>query len=178
MRADEVPDRSNEIRDADVLVIWRAAWDEHVAAAIDWRAVLASVSSSMWTISCIPSPLQEAPWHFYNCTRYGLPQWFEDLEIEALHVRPTSVPAIRSRGWRPIVNKHFATLPLPPMWMPSPPPRSGVSWRYGVVQKLRGGRIPFGLHSKDCHRGVRVCRAATGGLNSLQVLQAWGIRRD
>ena len=132
MRADEVPDRSNEIRDADVLVIWRAAWDEHVAAAIDWRAVLASVSSSMWTISCIPSPLQEAPWHFYNCTRYGLPQWFEDLEIEALHVRPTSVPAIRSRGWRPIVNKHFATLPLPPMWMPSPPPRSGVS-RHRVI---------------------------------------------
>ena len=35
MRADEVPDRSNEIRDADVLVIWRAAWDEHVAAATD-----------------------------------------------------------------------------------------------------------------------------------------------
>ena len=35
MRADEVPDRSNEIRDADVLVIWRAAWDEHLAAATD-----------------------------------------------------------------------------------------------------------------------------------------------
>jgi glycosyltransferase involved in cell wall biosynthesis/SAM-dependent methyltransferase len=31
-------------------------------------------------------PLHEAPWHFYNCTRYGLEAWFEDFETEKLHV--------------------------------------------------------------------------------------------
>jgi glycosyltransferase involved in cell wall biosynthesis len=35
MRIDEVPHRCDEIRDADILVVWRAAWDEQVAAAID-----------------------------------------------------------------------------------------------------------------------------------------------
>jgi glycosyltransferase involved in cell wall biosynthesis/SAM-dependent methyltransferase/uncharacterized protein YbaR (Trm112 family) len=31
-------------------------------------------------------PLHEAPWHFYNCTRYGLELWFERFETEKLHV--------------------------------------------------------------------------------------------
>jgi SAM-dependent methyltransferase len=31
-------------------------------------------------------PLHEAPWHFYNCTRYGLEAWFEKFETEKLHV--------------------------------------------------------------------------------------------
>jgi tetratricopeptide (TPR) repeat protein/glycosyltransferase involved in cell wall biosynthesis len=31
-------------------------------------------------------PLHEAPWHFYNCTRYGLETWFKDFETETLHV--------------------------------------------------------------------------------------------
>jgi SAM-dependent methyltransferase len=31
-------------------------------------------------------PLHEAPWHFYNCTRYGLEAWFEEFETEKLHV--------------------------------------------------------------------------------------------
>jgi SAM-dependent methyltransferase/glycosyltransferase involved in cell wall biosynthesis len=31
-------------------------------------------------------PLHEAPWHFYNCTRYGLENWFRDFETEVLHV--------------------------------------------------------------------------------------------
>jgi glycosyltransferase involved in cell wall biosynthesis/SAM-dependent methyltransferase len=31
-------------------------------------------------------PLHEAPWHFYNCTRYGLEAWFEEFETETLHV--------------------------------------------------------------------------------------------
>jgi glycosyltransferase involved in cell wall biosynthesis/SAM-dependent methyltransferase len=31
-------------------------------------------------------PLHEAPWHFYNCTRYGLEQWFEKFETERLQV--------------------------------------------------------------------------------------------
>lgn len=31
-------------------------------------------------------PLHAEPWHFYNCTRYGLEKWFEDFETLALHV--------------------------------------------------------------------------------------------
>ena len=31
-------------------------------------------------------PLHEAPWHFYNCTRFGLENWFRDFETETLHV--------------------------------------------------------------------------------------------
>lgn len=31
-------------------------------------------------------PLHEAPWHFYNCTRYGLEAWFDGFETETLHV--------------------------------------------------------------------------------------------
>jgi tetratricopeptide (TPR) repeat protein/SAM-dependent methyltransferase/uncharacterized protein YbaR (Trm112 family) len=31
-------------------------------------------------------PLHESPWHFYNCTRYGLETWFEKFETEALRV--------------------------------------------------------------------------------------------
>ena len=43
-------------------------------------------------------PLHEAPWHFYNCTRYGLQQWFEDFETEALHVSANFSPG-HSISW-------------------------------------------------------------------------------
>jgi SAM-dependent methyltransferase len=56
-------------------------------------------------------PLHEPPWHFYNCTRFGLEAWFKDLEIEKLHVSDNFHPgyslawlasecesALRSRG--------------------------------------------------------------------------------
>jgi hypothetical protein len=31
-------------------------------------------------------PQHEAPWHFFNCTRYGLETWFEAFETEKLWV--------------------------------------------------------------------------------------------
>jgi glycosyltransferase involved in cell wall biosynthesis/SAM-dependent methyltransferase/uncharacterized protein YbaR (Trm112 family) len=31
-------------------------------------------------------PEHEAPWHFYNCTRFGLAAWFENFDTERLHV--------------------------------------------------------------------------------------------
>jgi glycosyltransferase involved in cell wall biosynthesis/SAM-dependent methyltransferase len=43
-------------------------------------------------------PLHEAPWHFYNCTRYGLEAWFEDFETEKLHVSPNFHPGY-SLSW-------------------------------------------------------------------------------
>ena len=43
-------------------------------------------------------PLHEAPWHFYNCTRYGLEAWFEDFETEKLHVSQNFHPGY-SLSW-------------------------------------------------------------------------------
>jgi SAM-dependent methyltransferase len=43
-------------------------------------------------------PLHEAPWHFYNCTRYGLEAWFEDFETEKLHVSENFHPG-HSLSW-------------------------------------------------------------------------------
>jgi glycosyltransferase involved in cell wall biosynthesis len=43
-------------------------------------------------------PLHEAPWHFYNCTRYGLEAWFEDFETEKLHVSENFHPGF-SLSW-------------------------------------------------------------------------------
>jgi SAM-dependent methyltransferase len=37
-------------------------------------------------------PLHEKPWHFYNCTRYGLEEWFKDFETERLHVSQNFSP--------------------------------------------------------------------------------------
>jgi glycosyltransferase involved in cell wall biosynthesis/GT2 family glycosyltransferase/SAM-dependent methyltransferase/uncharacterized protein YbaR (Trm112 family) len=37
-------------------------------------------------------PLHERPWHFYNCTRYGLAEWFKDFDIERLHVSDNFCP--------------------------------------------------------------------------------------
>jgi glycosyltransferase involved in cell wall biosynthesis/SAM-dependent methyltransferase len=43
-------------------------------------------------------PLHEAPWHFYNCTRYGLEAWFEAFETEKLHVSENFHPG-HSLAW-------------------------------------------------------------------------------
>jgi SAM-dependent methyltransferase len=43
-------------------------------------------------------PLHEPPWHFYNCTRYGLEAWFEDFETEKLHVSENFHPGY-SLSW-------------------------------------------------------------------------------
>jgi hypothetical protein len=31
-------------------------------------------------------PLHEPPWHFFNCTKYGLQQWFAGFETDRLWV--------------------------------------------------------------------------------------------
>jgi SAM-dependent methyltransferase len=38
-------------------------------------------------------PLHEAPWHFYNCTKYGLELWFVGFETLALRVSDNFQPA-------------------------------------------------------------------------------------
>ena len=37
-------------------------------------------------------PLHEKPWHFFNCTRYGLAEWFKSFETERLHVSKNFCP--------------------------------------------------------------------------------------
>jgi glycosyltransferase involved in cell wall biosynthesis/SAM-dependent methyltransferase len=43
-------------------------------------------------------PLHEKPWHFYNCTRYGLEEWFKDFKTEELHVSSNFSPG-HSISW-------------------------------------------------------------------------------
>ncbi len=43
-------------------------------------------------------PLHEPPWHFYNCTRYGLEAWFQEFETEKLHVSDNFHPGY-SLSW-------------------------------------------------------------------------------
>jgi glycosyltransferase involved in cell wall biosynthesis/ubiquinone/menaquinone biosynthesis C-methylase UbiE len=37
-------------------------------------------------------PLHEKPWHFFNCTRYGLAEWFKAFETERLDVSKNFCP--------------------------------------------------------------------------------------
>lgn len=37
-------------------------------------------------------PLHEKPWHFFNCTRYGLAQWFREFETERIRVSENFCP--------------------------------------------------------------------------------------
>jgi glycosyltransferase involved in cell wall biosynthesis len=37
-------------------------------------------------------PLHEKPYHFYNCTRYGMERWFEAFETELMHVSTNFCP--------------------------------------------------------------------------------------
>jgi glycosyltransferase involved in cell wall biosynthesis/SAM-dependent methyltransferase len=43
-------------------------------------------------------PLHEKPWHFYNCTRYGLEEWFRAFRTEKLHVSDNFSPG-HSISW-------------------------------------------------------------------------------
>jgi SAM-dependent methyltransferase len=43
-------------------------------------------------------PLHEKPWHFYNCTRYGLEEWFKAFETESLYVSNNFSPG-HSLSW-------------------------------------------------------------------------------
>ena len=37
-------------------------------------------------------PLHEGPWHFFNCTRYGLAEWFKGFETDSLRVSENFCP--------------------------------------------------------------------------------------
>jgi SAM-dependent methyltransferase len=37
-------------------------------------------------------PLHEKPYHFYNCTRYGMERWFEAFDTDLMHVSTNFCP--------------------------------------------------------------------------------------
>ena len=43
-------------------------------------------------------PLHERPWHFFNCTRYGLAEWFRNFETDRLYVSDNFCPS-HSIAW-------------------------------------------------------------------------------
>jgi glycosyltransferase involved in cell wall biosynthesis/uncharacterized protein YbaR (Trm112 family) len=49
-------------------------------------------------VTAFMQPLHEKPWHFYNCTRYGLEEWFTAFETERLEVSPYLSPNF-TMGW-------------------------------------------------------------------------------
>lgn len=49
-------------------------------------------------VTAFMQPLHEGPYHFYNCTRYGLEEWFKTFETERLEVGPYLSPNF-TMGW-------------------------------------------------------------------------------
>lgn len=49
-------------------------------------------------VTAFMQPLHEKPWHFYNCTRYGLEEWFRAFEAERLDVTEALTPNF-TLGW-------------------------------------------------------------------------------
>lgn len=49
-------------------------------------------------VTAFMQPLHEKPWHFYNCTRYGLEEWFRAFEAERLNVTDALTPNF-TLGW-------------------------------------------------------------------------------
>jgi GT2 family glycosyltransferase/glycosyltransferase involved in cell wall biosynthesis/SAM-dependent methyltransferase/uncharacterized protein YbaR (Trm112 family) len=37
-------------------------------------------------------PLHEKPWHFFNCTKYGMLEWFREFELQRIHVSANFTP--------------------------------------------------------------------------------------
>ncbi len=49
-------------------------------------------------VTAFMQPLHEKPWHFYNCTRYGLEDWFAAFNAETIEVSPSLSPNF-TIGW-------------------------------------------------------------------------------
>ena len=69
-------------------------------------------------------PLHEKPYHFYNCTRYGMENWFDGFDVDLLHVSANFCPN-HTLAWiaseaesalrRDVSNKaadHFMSAPI------------------------------------------------------------------
>ncbi|HXT81774.1 MAG TPA: glycosyltransferase [Acetobacteraceae bacterium] len=64
--------------------------DPHLVAA-ELRRVL-KPEGQVLIHTAFMQPLHERPWHFYNCTRHGLEEWFKAFETDLLHVSDNFTP--------------------------------------------------------------------------------------
>lgn len=60
-------------------------------AAAELRRVL-KTGGRLLIYTAFMQPLHERPYHFFNCTRHGLEQWFRDFDVEILDVSPNFCP--------------------------------------------------------------------------------------
>lgn len=49
-------------------------------------------------VTAFMQPLHEKPWHFYNCTRHGLEEWFAAFQADQIEVSPSLSPNF-TFGW-------------------------------------------------------------------------------
>ena len=54
--------------------------------------------AALLVVTAFLQPLHEKPWHYYNCTRYGLEDWFAAFQPEQLQVTDYLSPNM-SMGW-------------------------------------------------------------------------------
>jgi SAM-dependent methyltransferase len=92
-------------------------------------------------------PQHEAPWHFYNCTRYGLEAWFEAFETQTLWVSENFNPG-HSLSWlasecEAAVRKYKSTAAAD-LFMQAPMSRIVSFWR--TPEATRGGGDPVWLN--------------------------------
>jgi O-antigen biosynthesis protein len=60
-------------------------------AAAELRRVL-KPGGRLLIYTAFMQPLHERPYHFFNCTKHGLEQWFRDFDVEILDVSPNFCP--------------------------------------------------------------------------------------
>jgi GT2 family glycosyltransferase/SAM-dependent methyltransferase len=82
-----------------------------LVVAAEIRRVL-QPNGTLFVHTAFMQPLHEPPWHFYNCTKYGLLRWFENFETLDITVSENFHPAY-SISWlshelEQAVRKHMS----------------------------------------------------------------------
>jgi len=72
-------------------------YHDPVKAAAEMRRVL-KPGGWIYVRTAFLQPQHEAPWHFFNCTKYGLMKWFEGFESSRLQVSDNFNPSY-SLSW-------------------------------------------------------------------------------
>jgi glycosyltransferase involved in cell wall biosynthesis len=77
----------------DAIVVMNAFEHYHdpVRVAAELRRVL-KPGGRLHIRTAFLQPLHEKPYHFYNCTRYGMENWFSGFETELMHVSENFCP--------------------------------------------------------------------------------------